>query len=225
VTLPTWNTAFVDNVSTVTAAFLNDYVRTQIPKAIDGAGGGAYTPTAVIDIQGTAGIKISCTGSAARLQYSSRSITRHFAFNATTTSGNWGLAPTPHGSWRNTAAGGTLNIYLEGLPNGAELSSLVLRWEGAVGHGALPVLPSIALYRINDDGTETSIASASDTSASTGAYEVAHDITLSAIGHTIDLTLYRYMLIVTGETGGNFVANAKAMKLKGTCTITDQSEW
>lgn len=54
-TLPTYNTAFTDNVSTISADFLNNYVRTQIPKAIDGVGGSngsPYTPSTVIDIQG-----------------------------------------------------------------------------------------------------------------------------------------------------------------------------
>ncbi len=49
-TLPTWATPFTDNVSVVSAAFLNSYVRTQIPKAIDGVGGGIYTPSDAIEI-------------------------------------------------------------------------------------------------------------------------------------------------------------------------------
>jgi hypothetical protein len=51
-TLPTWNTAFTDNVSDISADFLNSYVRTQIPKAIDGVGGGTYTPAAAVVING-----------------------------------------------------------------------------------------------------------------------------------------------------------------------------
>lgn len=51
-TLPTYSTAFTDNVSTISADFLNAYVRTQIPKALDGVAGGSYTPSATLSIQG-----------------------------------------------------------------------------------------------------------------------------------------------------------------------------
>jgi hypothetical protein len=44
-TLPTWNSVFTDDLSTISAAFLNDYVRTQIPKALDGVGGSNSTPS------------------------------------------------------------------------------------------------------------------------------------------------------------------------------------
>lgn len=214
---------WTDNLDTITASQMNT-LDTNVSNAVDGRGG-TYTLTSTLEFNGASGVKLSGSGSAARLQYGSRSITRHFAFNASSSSANWERANTPRGAWQNTASGGTLDIALEGLPNGAVLNTLTLLWVGAAGHGALPTLPSIALYRINDDGTETSIASASDTSANVAAYEVAHDIELTSIAHTIDLTLYRYVLVVTGETGGNFIANAKAMKLKGTCAITDQSEW
>lgn len=51
-TLPTWATPFTDDLSLVTAEFLNGYVRTQIPKALDGVGGGTYTPVVTLSIQG-----------------------------------------------------------------------------------------------------------------------------------------------------------------------------
>lgn len=60
-TLPTYSTPFTDDVSTVSADFLNNYVRTQIPKALDGVGGSvgvASTPVTSIDVGG-AGIEMS----------------------------------------------------------------------------------------------------------------------------------------------------------------------
>lgn len=51
-TLPTYALAFTDNVSQVSQDFLNLYVRTQIPKAVDGVGGGAYSPAVTLSIQG-----------------------------------------------------------------------------------------------------------------------------------------------------------------------------
>lgn len=226
-TLPLYSTPFTDNVSVISADFLNNYVRTQIPKAIDGVGGGTYTPTVVIDIQGTAGVKISGTGSAARLQYSSRNISRKQSMIASTTSGNWSRAATPRGGWQNTAAGGTLDIVLDRLAHGQVLQTVTVRWLAAAGHGALPTLPSIELFYIDNAGTSNSLGSQTDTSASVVAYEAAHDIVLggSGLAHTIDLTAYHYVLVVTGETGGNFVANAKPIQCSTLITVTSQSEY
>lgn len=46
-----FGSAFTDNVTVVTAAFLN-YLRTSISQAIDGTGGGSYAPSSTIDIGG-----------------------------------------------------------------------------------------------------------------------------------------------------------------------------
>lgn len=224
-TLPTYATAFTDNISEIPADFLNNYVRTQIPKAVDGVGGGAYAPATQIDIGGS-GLKLS---NGNLLGYNSRSVVRHLALVADSASGNWSLASTPRLAWQNTASGGTLWIALEGLPHNNVLSTLSLRWIGATGHsafpGGAPVMPSITLYRIDQDGTQTSIATVSDTSASAGAYEAAHSITLSSITHTIDRTLYRYVLEVAGETGANFISGGKALGLIATVAMTSQPEW
>jgi hypothetical protein len=49
--IPAWASAFTDNVTVVTASFLN-WVRTNLPKAVDGVGGGTYTPSDTITING-----------------------------------------------------------------------------------------------------------------------------------------------------------------------------
>lgn len=59
-TLPTYSTPFTDDASTVTADFLNGYVRTQIPKALDGVGGSngtVSTPSTAI-LLGGAGLEM-----------------------------------------------------------------------------------------------------------------------------------------------------------------------
>lgn len=213
-------TAFADNVDKIPAATANAWKR-DIARAIDGTGGSAgtpYAPTTAIEIDGS-GLKLHDP-----LAYQSVSVTRTFSFHVTTLSGNWSEYTTPLGSWRNTASGGTANIHLDGLPNGGTLTSITLRWQGAAGHGALPTMPSIQLYRINEDGTQTSLGSQADTSASVAAYEAVHVITLTGINHVIDRTQYRYVLQVTGETGGNFVANAIMWACKGAVTITAQPQ-
>lgn len=59
----TWASAFTDNVSTISAAFLNQ-IRVDVGRAVDG-NGGTYTPTADIAINGAGGGGLSsnnCTG-------------------------------------------------------------------------------------------------------------------------------------------------------------------
>lgn len=67
-TLPTYATAFTDNTSTISADFLNSYVRTQIPKAIDGVGGGSYSPAVAVTIGGAGLSAIVASGSTFDLQ-------------------------------------------------------------------------------------------------------------------------------------------------------------
>ncbi len=68
---------FTDNVSVLTASTANSW-RANMAKALDrvgGSGGVAETPSTVIDIAG-AGLKISGSGAAARVQYASSSEVR-----------------------------------------------------------------------------------------------------------------------------------------------------
>lgn len=50
----TWASAFTDDVSTITAAFLNQ-IRVDVGRAVDGNAGGTYTPSAVLAINGAGG--------------------------------------------------------------------------------------------------------------------------------------------------------------------------
>jgi hypothetical protein len=222
-TLPTWSTVFVDDVSPIPAAFLNGYVRTQIPRALDGVGGGSYSLAAPLVLGGD----VLRLADGNRLNYNSRNIPRKQSMIASTTSGNWSRTITPRGAWQNTASGGTLDIALDRLAHGQVLQTVTVRWQAASGHGALPSLPSIELFRIADDGTSTSLGSQTDTSASVVAYETVHNITLggSGLGHTIDLESWHYVLVVTGETGANFVANAKPIQCSTLITVTSQPEY
>lgn len=57
-----YGSAFVAGVTKVGADFLNN-IRTAVSRAVDGTGGGAYTPSATIDIDG-AGMNIGAAGGA-----------------------------------------------------------------------------------------------------------------------------------------------------------------
>ena len=95
---------FTDNVSVLTASTANSW-RANMAKALDrvgGSGGVAETPSTVIDIAG-AGLKISGSGAAERLQYASSSeprTQRSLLLNNDTGSvkvGSIVLAPTEQG--------------------------------------------------------------------------------------------------------------------------------
>lgn len=213
---------FVDDVTKPDASTLNTW-RTNLAGALDGVGGSAgvpYTPATAIEIGGSS---VKLVGGV-QLLYSSRTIVRQQSMIANTTSANWSRVNTPRGAWHNTAEGGTLDILMDRLIHGAVLAGATLRWIGAAGHVGLPTLPTWTLRRIDNDGAETSIATATDASVSSVAYEVAHNILNTSIGHTVDLVNYRYVMTLTGETISNFVTGGKVLTVYATHTVTAQPE-
>lgn len=209
---------FTDGQSTVPASWLNA-VNDELPKAPDFSGGGTYAPTAPIIIPGN---RFQLSGTS-NIALASRSITRHQTMLGYTESGNWTVRP--YGTWRNTAVGGTVYLSLDDLPAGGTLTAIHLRWAAAGGHGGLPTLPSFGAFQVDQDGTTTSLGTGTDPSATVGAYELVHDISLTGLTHTIDRPNTRYWLTVTGETGGFFVANAEAVSLRAVVTATQYYEW
>ena len=186
--------------------------------------GGDVSPTNPIEIKG-AGLQLTGT-----VALSSRQITRHQDMKGNSASANW--SHRPGNVWRHTASGGTLWLDIEDLPDGAVLDAVSLRWQGESGHSNDPVnaggtpitMPAIELFAVDEDGTQTSLASTTDTNVDRGDYESAHDITVESLAHTIDRTANRYMLEVTGEGGTGFVANAEALSLRAVCTVTEMPE-
>jgi len=220
-TLATWNAPFTDNVSLVPAVFLNDYVRTQIPRAIDGVGGGTYTPTVVIDIQGTAGLKISCTGAAARLQYGSRAVTRTSTspiVNTTTS--------TVSVAYGNVAAGDIATVALDRLPDGSAITSVLIYHNRADG-GVLPgTKVQAALFKTNiTTGVDTAIvALTEDPTTPVGSYEAHHSFTLTpGAPETVDNTQYVYWVRFDGETAPNALTTVLYTPVVN-LTITSQDE-
>lgn len=212
----------VDDNSTISAATVNAW-RAYIASALDGVGGSngvPSEPSTPIEIGG-AGLKLVDNG---QLAYNARDVQRQESLSASTNSNNWSLSTVIPGAWRNTASGGLLYVWMNRLIHGAALTRLTVRWVGASGHGALPTMPVWTLYRVDGSGTSTTVATATDTSASVLAYETAHAISNNSITHTVDLSTYRYVLEMQGETGGNFVANAQLLQVFTTHSVTAQSE-
>lgn len=99
------------------------------------------------------------------------------------------------------------------LGPGLKIVSLTMSWIGDAGlvtaHSALPAtMPNISLRRSRNNSV-VSVANVSDTSATFGAYNLAHDVVLTA-NHTV-LNDYSYYLVITGEAGANSVAAGSAL--------------
>jgi hypothetical protein len=104
----------------------------------------------------------------------------------------------------STTPGSNVIVPLPRPPYGKilEIQALV---KGASGHGALPATkPKCELYRQDYlmTGSGTLVATATDSSATVGAYEAGHVIDLFAVNHTLVGQDF-YYLILTGESGAN----------------------
>ncbi len=100
-------------------------------------------------------------------------------------------------------------------PRKGTLTQVVLRvqgsWASAV-HGALPTsMPAFKVWRVDiNTGAKTQVGStATDASGTVGAYEAAHDITLSGLSESLEGRLY--FIEVRGEDDTNALANSFAV--------------
>lgn len=222
-TIPTYSTPFTDDVSTVSADFLNNYVRTQLPKALDGVGGSvgvASTPATKIEIAG-AGLELNGSGTAGRLQYGSRSATR--VQSGPIENRNAG---TFHYISAAIAAGQAAYQHLDRLPDDSVLTAVTIYFL-RTPTGILPgTRVQVALFKTDvTTGTETTVvADTQDPTATIGPYETHHGVTLSVGGtETIDSTKYIYYVRVKGELAGN-TSTITLYSATATYTITQQDE-
>lgn len=216
-TLPTWAGTFVDGTTSISADFLNNYVKLY-SRAIDGTNGGTYTPTAVIDIGGAAGgLRLTETsGTPSRLQLTSRRVTRMMsgAGYVVPSGAGWAydsVAPTA-GAFKyiNTSSGVECLLPIA-VPDGAAIREVKVYFQGGSGHGAFPggapTMPIVNLLHYDiTTATLTSLGTQSDTSATAGAYESAtpHVITLTGLNHVVRRDVRRYFVEFTAEAGANF---------------------
>ena len=227
-TLPTYVTPFADNTK-ITPAFLNDYVRTIIPLAIDGDGGGSYTPSDVIKLGGS-GMRLEGTSNIA---LASRLITRTVPLYSVAgeTAGvpHWGVNASGE-LVASAAVGGWGYIPLD-LPHGSTVSKIQVRFKGAGGHGGgAPVpMPSWNYYRMDLDGTGTLI----DTKVLAWPGQVAYELyqwieELAIAAHVVDRTLNRYFLRIESEGNAGpdgYKLGAVIPQIRVAITTTSYTEW
>lgn len=210
------STGWTDNVDTITAAEMNQIDVNQ-SRALDGTAGGIYTPSAALDIRGTAGVIINGTGSATRLRYGSRSLTR-------TQDGMLVNIDTAVTSFTPISIGvGQQGIQmLERIPNGATLT-LVSAYHDS-GSATPPVTP-VAMTVTKTDittGTTTVVDTSSDTTAG-AAYGAHHRFDSAVLSLAIDRTKFVYKVVFDGEAGGGSSAT-NWFGCTCTFTVTDQDE-
>lgn len=216
----------------LTSAQMNalDIDHTKAPNADDGS---THTPAAPIIINGqgievggaSGGITLTeTTGAPSRVQLTSRNVVR-----------NQSLAGMPDGAsftdwgfggggfdpaWKQLTIPGAavpLFLFLDNLADGNELDEVIVSIEPGTGHGGLPAtLPQITLQSIEQSTNvvNTHGSAAVDPSASVGAYELVHDITLVLTPLLIDLANRRYFIKYEGEAGANSVVNKIVRNLR-----------
>lgn len=194
------------------------------PKAVDGDGGGTWTPSAPIIINGASALQLG-----GKLKYTTRSVARVLPLMPqvlSTANWNW-QASAGLLYWQNLVAGTGCQFELPRLAHNSVLTSLRVIYKGAAGHGALPgTMPSFRPYRVDSSGTYTAIAAAtSDSSATTVAYEVAHSVSVGIGGSfTVDLATHRYILAVSAESGMGALTGAQLLGIEIGMDITEQAE-
>ena len=200
------------------------------PKAVDGNGGGTWSPAAPIILSGASALQLG-----GKLKYTSRSVLREqpLVVAARTSLNNWQWAPSggPNGTyeWRHAnTLGSTTQHELTNLGHNSVLDTLFVWFIGPSHGGMWPVgsLPVYTLIRVYRDGTEAVIgAPTTDTSASQAEYEAAHATAITTVsGHVVDTQRFKYFLVVTAENGANAVVGARYLGCEVQADVTEQAE-
>jgi hypothetical protein len=132
--------------------------------------------------------------------------------------------------WTNSGTGALLQTQLD-LKDGQVLDTVTVRYIGGAGHAAFPggqpqFMPTVKVYKVDDTGASTQLgATATDSSASVATYEAAHDISVTAIAHTIDTSTNRYYVAIVAENGSNYLTGAVFVSCKAAVTFTAMPEW
>ncbi len=174
-----------------------------------------------------------------RVNYASRAITRVIQGTPLSRCESGNLADWPCKAHRTfvhalpdptTSGPGILYITLD-LPNGCTLDTAYVSIVGATGHAAFPagapaVMPAATVKKTHVlTNITTTVDVAGDTSATAGAYEAVHLITVSSIAEVINNNLYRYHIQLDSEYGGDSLIGSIYVGCYVTVTLDDQSEW
>lgn len=144
--------------------------------------------------------------------------------DGTTVTAGWafGAAGTAYAINQVSATGAYIAWFEIVQPKTCTLTEITVNLAGAAGHGALPTMPTITLYRQDTGslGAPATVGTATDTAASVPAYEAVHPVALTGLSEVLahDSGL-RYYLKVTGEAGGSAVAGLALLEITGEVTV------
>lgn len=198
-------------------------IRSALLKAVDGVGGGTYTPSATISISDLT------VGGGNRLKYSSRTVTRvpvNLLAGWTSDDTRWArntASSRPY--WYQPNYGNARLWFQLNLPAGSVLDSVTMQIIGT-GHSGVPNTPVGFLVKrgaLNSVST-TTIGTGTDSPGSAGAYDSLHSVTASGIAHTVDAT-QMYWLDINGESGANEANGTRIFSITASVTMTAQDEW
>lgn len=186
---------------------------------------GALTASGAVSLTGTVTLGVSTPINIA----SARTYTRCTRMYETPSSTVWGRATGLGNSFplivQQTAVitPGDLTqevVYEVVVPDGATITAISMRVQGAAGHAALPgVLPQFEFWKVNlASGTQTLIDTRADGSGSVGIYETLHPVTMSPLAEVADTADYKYLVRFQGEAGANFVVGMVGIAPRVTCT-------
>lgn len=159
-----------------------------------------------------------------KYKQASRSLTRTLSTTWTNeTDGTGGL-----GANGATLVGGTADDWHASvdLPHGQTITEISVRLN-PTDVGALPgTMPSMAFLKVNRTTlAETTIGSATDSSGTTGAYNAAHDLTVTGLSEVIDRGTYSYYVIVRGSSGSTPANDIIMSGPIATITCTSLGHW
>jgi len=133
--------------------------------------------------------------------------------------GSWAMQAT--GFWTDTSTSGVLRIPVD-VPAGAVLKKVHVWIDPANGHAGVPTVSIDLAKRVHATNTNTIVATQADTSASAGAYDALHKITLDlGAGHTISRASASYFVLLTGEGGGSALANLQYVGIDYDYEVTE----
>ncbi|MHB9005063.1 MAG: hypothetical protein ACYC6C_13585 [Coriobacteriia bacterium] len=168
--------------------------------AIDGADGGSYDPSADIEFPGVCGPSWGPTRwpkCSSRTVYRSQSLAK-----LGDTTSVWAYSYSGKGWVSPDAAASSIYIPIDNLVAGATLAATRVWLIGGAGHGGVPGMPVVSVYRLEVSGALTLLGSAADPSADVPTYEAVHYVDVTGMAEVItQANGERYFIQVQNESG------------------------
>lgn len=187
--------------------------------AFDGADGGSYAPAEDIELPGPNGIEWGATRFP---KLTTRTVYRVMSMNRyQEVLTGAGSLPWTHGAgwvWEQATVDGAQPEAIlfsgDNLVSGGQLRAVRIWLKGATGHGGVPsVKPVVTVYKLEMDGTSTTLGTATDPSSNVAGYEAVHTIDVSFAADTAidESNGARYIVKVDGESGADKLAGIQIL--------------